>query len=420
MKVVNATQHIKQIDTETQGVQSKKKIERLYIHIGNNKTGSTTIQQSLFKARDNLIEQGIYYTRDINPNHLLTFTPMFVKNFRNLSYFILKRIYKENEFKALKNEFKKQFLFEFEQCRLNNCTSFIISAENLGYMVNNLDLVEMKGFLDNYFNEIKIVFYVREISEHVISSLQEGIKLGTILDKKCNINNYNYEKILKSYFDLFGEENVTIKVFNKNKYKNIKLTTEFLSIINPSLQINENNQICETVQNISYSNEVIFFLDKYNAKYNKIVDNKRNENRGLFYPRAKIYSGLGKDKFYCRYCYDSVELDILNSNIKFINKFLEEDEKFDLLTNEVSETTFFNITDLSEDFYIELIERYKYQSGYTVFKENKGSRLFNSQFEIYEKSKKENKIAELGLEFFIDFVNEIELEDAREKGFVIN
>jgi hypothetical protein len=198
-------------------------LKTLYIHIGAHKTGTTSIQYGLEKNRKILEQNEIYYFtggRD-NFHSFLTFDNMdegFYLKDKNL----IEKVLMEN--------------------KLDNV---IISSENFSFFFSIERIIELKNLFSNYFDEIKIITYLRRQDQHLVSHHQEGSKINrepeyqlwgcepTALPKFMikHALYLNYNKRIGMWADIFGDKNIIIKIFdNELLYKN-DVFCDFLKIL---------------------------------------------------------------------------------------------------------------------------------------------------------------------------------------------
>ncbi|MCV3406105.1 hypothetical protein L8T94_03020, partial [Campylobacter lari] len=128
-----------------------------YVHIGNWKTGTTTIQNFMTINYNRFVELGFLYPMTINSriNHYLLV--VFSKNPD-----LAKKYWLE-----LKNEIKN-----------SNCNNVIFSAENLIDLSQDITYVyNLKEFLISLgFHKIYIILYIRETSNFLNSLCSQEVR----------------------------------------------------------------------------------------------------------------------------------------------------------------------------------------------------------------------------------------------------
>ena len=207
--------------------------KRLYIHIGCHKTGTTTIQRTLFENNKALESHGVryfcrnYFTAENVPPHLHSWLG----------------------FKGDPNTFEEgMYLRDPEKLarELDQLNSdVVISSENFSFIFEGEELYKLREELSTYFSNIKIICYIRRQDEHLVSHHQEGSKLNRrpeyalFRHSPCALPEYNarhrlyldYHQRLSMWGDAFGDENMVIRVFEREKLEKHDLIEDFFALI---------------------------------------------------------------------------------------------------------------------------------------------------------------------------------------------
>ncbi len=203
------------------------------IHIGTEKTGTTTIQEFLHLNRDKLANQGVAYLR--SPG---------LRNNRKLATYCMKNNKLDDQIKdmgilsgAKRNEWKAKFRQNFEQEIKNldeKISSVIISSEHFHSRLITKD--EVKNLLDllsMYCNDIKILVYLRRQDQVAVSRYSTMVKFGdtrsnVFPDVSPNDPYYNYYDLIERWVSVFGKQNIDIRIFDKHKFVNGDLLQDFI------------------------------------------------------------------------------------------------------------------------------------------------------------------------------------------------
>lgn len=293
-------------------VNAKKK--RCILHIGLHKTGSSSIQNNLFRF---LVDSDYLYLDLGTPNHSVPIYSLFTD--KPEDYYIYQR-------KALKKEEIKQYNANTVEKFVNNFQSsssenIIISGEDISVLSLSA-ITKLKDFLDKFFHEIKVV-YIRNPHEAAISFFQQlvngGRKKDFLIEKGCYPD---YRNKIQKFDKVFGIPNVDVLYFNKNHlYKN-DVVLDFCHHI--GIKFDEKN--LQRV-NESVSKEVLSLLYVY-YKYGPgfgIGNNVIKENALL---RDKL-SSIGKTKISFS---SKVTNPIISKNLKDI-QWVQERSGIVLLEN---------------------------------------------------------------------------------------
>ncbi len=334
---------------------------KLILHIGTQKTGSTSIQsflnlnKDLFKNKKVLIPESINYKNSYNHRWLCGFA-YNQKSFEKVKS--LKKI--DNIGSLLISEKIVQFKNEIIESDANLC---IISSEHLSIELKTPKRVEkLKNNLKDIFDDIEIIIYIRKPIKQAISLLSTQIKGGSYI----NIFSKNYplrarwfrqrnniKQILNAWESNFSN-NVKVRIFEKEQlYKN-DLIEDFCKTCKID---NRNDLLMPNQENISLDVRQLKYINYLNKliklkkieinniqriKLIKVITNNIKSNN-YFQPSKKEFvsfqNSFNKDeKWICKKYFSNSKNLWLDNKITFrTNKDILN--AFDL--NELKEITIF-------------------------------------------------------------------------------
>lgn len=197
---------------------------KLILHIGMWKTGTTSIQENLSKNKELLQCIGVEYPSEIN-NHIFLLPDVYENYINHVAI----KSYKPGVEKL--NDIKNSF---FDSVfKGNEGTTYILSSEFfLDLNVNEVN--KLKDILSGYFSEIKILCYMRPPESHFKSAVNEQVKQGhypieKAYEKHIEINEYRRIYIWR---DAFGKGSVIVRPFDNKQWKNQNLLDDFFDSIN--------------------------------------------------------------------------------------------------------------------------------------------------------------------------------------------
>lgn len=232
---------------------------KLIIHIGTEKTGSSSIQESLKVNSKVLIKNGYFFSQCGGERNNLMFPLYCMDESRDDPFFRknnLNTIEKRREFKI---NFEQAFEKEVKNLP-NNIHTVIISSEHFHSLLINQSEVElMKSLLAKYFNDVKVICYLREQVNTCISHYSTSIKTGysgefSDFIKKCSPQNpyYNYLDLLDRWSAVFGQSNVIVGLFDKKALKNNDIIDDFFYKIEFDTSQAKVKRIKQTNQSLNY------------------------------------------------------------------------------------------------------------------------------------------------------------------------
>jgi hypothetical protein len=255
---------------------------KIYLHIGTEKTGTTTLQRFLNLNRRKLHEQNTLYP-----------TSPGIENHAKLSVYSL-NIQRKDELKKFFNVFSEKdhvkFRLKFKKELTNEIKKFtpkkiILSNEHCSTrLINNEEILRLKELLYSISKNVKIIIYLRRQDDYFLSTYSTWIKCGG--SNKINIpknfesvyiqNRYNYKLIIDRWAKYFGEENIIIRVFELEQMVGNSLIDDFLFIT----KVNYENFVVPNDLNSSLSSDVLEFLRIFNKYIPFFNENGINPERG--------------------------------------------------------------------------------------------------------------------------------------------
>ena len=225
--------------------------KRLFIHIGTHKTGTSVIQKFLFQNRDALKEKGFLYPY---PGHKPSHHAM-ASEFRPLK----RTRNKEKELKTLSY---------IKEIRTHNLDTSILSSE--GLVLRGTDVKKLRDIIPSNL-DVKIVIYLRRQDERLESGYNQIVKGPRRYSKKffesssIPFQKYflDYYKILSPWRDIFGKENIIVRVYEKEQLP-LGIIVDFCSVI--GLELDHTLKISEERINPSLDWDIIEMIRLCNEK----------------------------------------------------------------------------------------------------------------------------------------------------------
>lgn len=202
------------------------KIERIVLHIGKHKTGSSSIQASLFGANLN----GFRYADLPRANHaraMMAFSERLLETSNT----------KKQQFTEQRVERGRREILEIlDRALAAPARTLLFSAEVLENFSHE-DVGNLVAYLRNHTGRIEVVGFVRPPVAAQISTFQERVKHGYF---RPILPGIRYRKSFAPYIDYLGPDAVTILPFDPKTFRNGSLLETFLHAIGePELPIEE-------------------------------------------------------------------------------------------------------------------------------------------------------------------------------------
>ena len=256
-------------------------ISEIFLHIGLHKTGTTSIQNTLFfKKNSKLLEDhGYLYPKHWPANHSIPIFSIFC-DFPEKYHINIKKEYSINEIKKVNEVYLESLEKEIKKTKYSK---LIISGEDISKLsfesLSNL----RNYFLSTFGSQIKfnIVIYVRNPISRSVSAIQENVKLGVTQQSAMKIvlnqQKHYFQKRIKKFTQVFEGSLVKVYSFEESIKHELGPVGHFLSLLN--IKNDEISKFHYIRSNESMSLIGVKFLSYVNMKIPPIIDNKLQENR---------------------------------------------------------------------------------------------------------------------------------------------
>jgi len=211
------------------------------IHIGTEKTGSTFLQNWLYKNGKRLSRQGVALTR----------TASFPNNRKIVSYLqedldeyfrehgVASHAARELHFSGFEQDFRAELI----DCLRKHHTVLLTSEHFHSRFKTEASVKRLRDFLEPHFSEFRIVCYFREQSK-VRTSLYSTALRGQYKnalhdfhpDPDINSHYYNYSEVLQKWERVFGAENLVARIYDHAQFYEGDLRKDFLKFALPRVK----------------------------------------------------------------------------------------------------------------------------------------------------------------------------------------
>lgn len=233
-----------------------------YIHIGHEKTGTTSLQIFLQKNNEALTQNNLTYLGDeTSPYvHGIGHFPIVASFYEKCPNFIPPE----------KHRSSSEILEALSKDVIETEHDIILSCEHFSSRLTHLEeMNSLKMALSD--REIKIICYLRRQDEQAVSLYSTLVKSGhteefSLEDVVPENRYFNYATILKDWAMVFGYENVIVRDYSRQALVGHDICTDFLNILN----VNPSNFTSVEEQNISLDSlqvDLLRHINKYLTSY---------------------------------------------------------------------------------------------------------------------------------------------------------
>lgn len=262
---------------------------KLTLHIGTEKTGSTSIQKFLKTNRKLLSDSGIEVPRTLGDG--IHYKLQLMANSDEFQDDFLRNLGLHQDMDKRKNtieQWRKDFTNEINNSKARN---WIISSETLhSRLKTETEIDRLKNILEPLFEKINILVYLRNPVELMTSRANEYVKSGFILEfpepaEQKGFDIYNHELTIKAWKDRIGEGEFMPRLFDRSFLTNNDVIDDFCICCN----IDRSKMIDVQRQNTS----IPYYCTKLISEVNRYVP-RRWVNGTLIKSRWELVSLMRK------------------------------------------------------------------------------------------------------------------------------
>lgn len=320
--------------------QKKTGTRTAFIHIGTEKTGTSSIQKFMLDNQKELMRNGLLYPIDCG----------FLSNFK-LIWYATKNV----DSHPLKSPqdisdpvTRSRWVNTFEQKHQRVVSKFqsanpagsvvAYSSEHLqSRLVNQAELEKLKAFLSPMYDKMKIVVYLRRQDKLAVSAYSTLLRAGHTQPFKLPPANrlshyFSYARLIGLWSDVFGKENMEIKIYERSQMLNGDIVDDFGELVGYDANGSDYKRISASNTSLAYTAQVALFrLNNIIARNKRDADPCWEKLRAIFVTHIENIS-------------DEYSKDLLNreSAIQFYDIFKDDN---DAIVNEYGLGSGFN-----EDF----------------------------------------------------------------------
>lgn len=277
------------------------------IHIGVEKTGTTTIQRYLRENRFSILAQhGTLFPRSLGGNLSANLAAACQKSAFPDDLRKCRNLLTADAVTNYRTLLQEQFYKELSQT--NNLQRIVISCEHFSSRLKQVEEVQtLRDFLQPFSDDIRIIVYLRRQDEFFISAYSTGVKSGRTAPFQFPLSNNNshvlyYSKLLERWTAVFGEKAIQVRLFERSRLKQADIIQDFCETLDLPANLPRSNEH----ENASFNTNMLVFLREFNHLVPRFLDNKYNKLRGniiaalgeLDLPGEKFKGNNDNERFY--------------------------------------------------------------------------------------------------------------------------
>lgn len=204
---------------------------KLILHIGTEKTGTTALQRFLALNRSTLLFNGLYVPDFLGPFTHYRLPILFYDDNLNDDLTLAANFPSDSLGRATE---KEKCISELRQAiQSNRNSTFLISSEHLQSRLSGRMISQLQSLVDELFDQVLVVVYLRDPLLGAISLLSTEIKFGrqeaVLLPPDNNVINkiFNHKQTLIDWINAFGEARVQPRLFADNRLEGGSIVHDF-------------------------------------------------------------------------------------------------------------------------------------------------------------------------------------------------
>ncbi len=212
----------------------------VFLHIGTEKTGTTSIQQFLYENRQVFRNAGTMIPASLGRGNHRKFPAMFLAEDHVDDFLSALNLHDPQKRQNAVIRWKQVFLAELAHHRPDKV---IISSEHLHSRLRDpREIRALARFLRRLFSSITIVLYIRDPLATAVSLYSTAIKAGNTLnappppsDPYWNAT-VNHRQTIETWGAAFGLETLRIRLFETARFRENSLLSDFMHACNEPAQ----------------------------------------------------------------------------------------------------------------------------------------------------------------------------------------
>ena len=296
-----------------------KRFKQCILHIGTEKTGTSTIQRFLAANRHLISDEGFLYSTSAGIESQFGFVALANDTILNWKFNNeLLNINSPEQLREYRSNLIKNLEVEFNSAP--SAHTIIISSEHLHSRLRSIkEITVLKNILSTYADNFRVIVYFRRQDELAISyystKLKSGVSNPVLFPDRNPASDYyfNYLDIYNSWAAVFGENNITVREYNESKFTDNNLLLDFCE----NTGINYQNKNIPANVNLSLNNTALKFLTEINKIMPRVVNDTINMERALlikflesrYAGKPVLATRAQAMKFYERFRSDNMKLN---------------------------------------------------------------------------------------------------------------
>jgi len=205
----------------------------LYLHIGTEKTGTTSIQDFLRRNRGRLFAKGVQYPKLPGPPNQIAISTAALEEIHSSIEHIF-NLHSLNDLIEFRGTVSAALSEAFTD---STCKMAILSNEHCSSRLQHQTEVQsLHDILQPFFDRMFIVIYLRRQDEFLLSTYSTAVKSGLRWPLEVPTDfkrgrRYDYWKLLSRWANVFGRDAMICRRFERSALKGGDVVKDFLQAV---------------------------------------------------------------------------------------------------------------------------------------------------------------------------------------------
>lgn len=215
---------------------------RVVLHIGTEKTGTTTLQRALDLNRQQLSKRGFHVVESAGRVNHRWVPSSCMSDDRSDKFFMQQHAANPGDRRAKTMAFREAFHDELSSLPPQIHTVLISSEHLHSRLVRQSEVDAVGEMLSPFSRDIRVVCYLRRQVDMCTSLYSTALKGGATVNfdeflTRCRPENiyYDYEAILGMWANQFGRESLHVRLFDRSELVNSDIIDDFFHQLDSEL-----------------------------------------------------------------------------------------------------------------------------------------------------------------------------------------
>jgi hypothetical protein len=206
----------------------------LYLHIGTEKTGTTSLQKFLKEHRNALGERRTLYPLSPGKSNHTALATVALDDSRRGPLRRMAGVTSARQLKSFRADFVKNLAAELKD---GSYDKVIMSNEHCSTrLVSDPELEYLRDLLKPFFDAIHIVVYIRRQDDYLLSGYSTHVKNGLtdpvrLPEGEKALQRYDHWGLLSRWARVFGRERIVCRKYERTELVGGSIEDDFLAVV---------------------------------------------------------------------------------------------------------------------------------------------------------------------------------------------